>query len=297
MIALMSAVSMAENLECVLIPEVSALLIGLWVQNKQAWRINRWQTLLLLPVIAAVAVLVVRCLPAVLPLQMAVVFVVVAALLMLLHVTLTPAFAVGLLPVMLGTTTVVYPLAVLVLTSLLTLGQYVLDTAGLRTAIPMQHAVRPTWSNVLRWLWLLVALLPLIIVADEVQLRFIIAPPLIVTFVELCNSKGGFRGRLWQTWLMLVLAAAAGGLFRTLFCVQWGLPVPIATVATEILVFEMFALFGKRFAPAAAMALIPFVVPAQAALWQPLYTAIGAAYVMAVAFLFFIKKDMKHRQL
>lgn len=293
LIALMSAASTIEVLECALVPEVSALSVGLWVQNKQAWRIHRWQTLLLLPVIALVAVLAVRYVPDVLPLRMAVIFIVVAALLMLFHVTLTPAFAVGLLPVMLGTATFIYPLAVLVMASLLTLGQYLLDATGLRQAAPLQHAVRPTWSNVLRWCWLLVALLPLIVVSDEVHRRFIIAPPLVVTFVELCNSKGGFRGRPWQTGLMLVLAAAAGGFSRALLCGLWGLPVPVVTIVAEVLVFVMFAVWGKRFAPAAAMALIPFVVPAPAAVWQPLYTAMGAAYVMLVAYLFFIRRDRK----
>ncbi len=282
-----------DALRCALVPEVCALLIGLWVQDKQIWRVSRWQIVLLLPAIALAAVLTVRYLPYGLPLQMALVFAAVVALLMLLQSTLTPAFAVGLLPVMLGTTTFVYPLAIIALALLLTLGQYAIDAWGLRTPTPLQHAKRHTWSNVARWLALLAALLPLIVAADMMKLQFIIAPPLVVTFVELCNSKGGFRNRLGQTWLMLTLAAAVGSLCRGLLCGMWDAPLPVATVLTEALVLVMFALFGKRFAPAAAMALIPFVMPEQAAAWQPLYTAIGATYVIIVVRLLFTKEEEK----
>lgn len=298
LVALMAATRYWGGVREALIPEIAALATGFWIQDKQIWRIGRWQTPLLLVAVALVAILANNYVPN-LTARLCIVFAVTALLLVLLKATLSPAFAVGMLPVLLGTTSFVYPLVVLVLATMLVLGQQAMDATGLREHEDLHHPMRTTWRNVLRWGALMLTLLPLMLVAELLNestqfaslpsASFCIAPPLVVAFVELSNSKGGFRFRLLQTWAMLLLAVFFGVASRLWLSISMGIAEPFSLLVAETLVFLMFRCFGKRFAPAAAMALIPFVVSVDAVSFLPLYIAIGATYVVLVARLFFIK--------
>lgn len=88
---------------------------------------------------------------------------------------------------------------------------------------------------------------------------------------------------------MFVLAAFAGTLSRVLLFEKGLLPEPVALLIAISLVFLMFRLFGKRFTPVASMTLVPFVVPADDILLMPILTAIGAAYLILMARLCFIR--------
>jgi hypothetical protein len=274
-----------------MIPEIAALTVGFWVQDKQIWRINRWQTLLLLTVIALSAVLIVRWIPLPLTARVGIIFVIVSSLLLIMNVTLTPAFAVGMLPMLLGIDDLIYPVVVFVLASILMTGQWLMNKTGLRIQEELHHTIRPTWHTPLRWLALLLACMPLMIPADMMGYKFCFAPPFIVAFIELSNSKGGFRFRLVQTWGMLLMAAVFGSVGQWLLHLTLGIPEPIAVLVAEGLVFLMFHIVGKRFAPAAALALMPFVVPHDIAPYFPIFAIVGATYFILVAHLFFIRED------
>ena len=47
----------------IIIPEMAALTVGFWVQDKQIWRINRWQTVMLLVIVAFTAILISKYVP------------------------------------------------------------------------------------------------------------------------------------------------------------------------------------------------------------------------------------------
>jgi hypothetical protein len=293
LLALMALVTDITGFRESIIPEIAALTVGFWVQDKQIWRINRWKTLLLLSIVAITAVLIVNYVPGPLTGRLCLVFIIVASLLMAMNVTLTPAFAVGMLPVLLGIDSYLYPLAVFIIVSIIVLGQRMMDASGLREQEELHHPMRPTWHTPLRWGALLLTSLPLMIAAEETGYRFCLAPPLIVTFIELSNSKGGFRFRLLQTWGMLVIASVIGTVSRLVICASLGLGKSLAVFVAESLVFLMFSLFGKRFAPAAAITLIPFVIPESSVVFFPVFAIIGATYFILIAHTLFIKNNTK----
>ncbi len=290
-LATLSLIATLTGYREVVIPEMAALTVGFWVQDKQIWRINGYQTVLLLTTIAIISILIVRCLPVPVAVQFCLAFACVSGMLMLFNVTLSPAFAVGLLPVMLQIVSLSYPLVVLILSVVIVSVQRVMNITGLRRHEELRHPMRPTWRNAPRWLWLLIGIMPLMLLSAIVDQRFCLAPPLIVAYVELSNSKGGFRYRLWQTWLMLVLAALFGTAARVLLCGHWMLPEPVGVFVAVGLVFLMFGVMGKRLAPAASMSIIPFVVPTDVAPLMPLLAAIGASYLIVVARIFFIGRE------
>lgn len=57
----------------------------------------------------------------------------------------------------------------------------------------------------------------------------------------------------------------------------------------QTLLFDLFEYLGKYFAPAGALALIPFLLPSPGLVWLPLQVLAGAILLLFIAFLLFLK--------
>lgn len=277
-------------------PEVGALCVGLWVMDKRVWTVRRWQIPVLFTLAAAVGVGL-ASLPFYLPLKLLAAFLFVAVLMMLMRVSMLPALSACMLPVLMGTSSWVYPVAVSVLTSVLAVGQSAMERWGWRTPLPAGSVLsRPPspWPQLLRWLLFSAILLPFAVLLQSLShvpalafCRLAMVPPLVVTLVEFGSSASGFRRRPVRTWLLIVLCAAMGTCCEGLLHLGAGLPQAAAVGADALLVLLFFAWRRRFFAPAMALSLVPMMVAAHfgptAVAVYPLYVAVGAAYFIFMA--------------
>ena len=276
------ATRLAEEPE-MLFPEVGALAVGLVVVDKRVWSVRGWAAPLLMAMAALLGVSMVRyvCLP--LAVQLLIGFASVATLLTVSRSGLAPAISACLLPILTGVTSWLYPLSVLGVTAVLVGMQWALERLGLRHELPAAVAVEPyvpCVRSLKTWGACLMALAPVLAFFQWVDWRFAMAPPLVVTFVEFATSRSGLRMRPLLTWGLLVGAASIGSAAR-LSC--GGLPVEVVAAVVFVLILLLFRAARKPFAPAAAIALVPFILPESEVAWFVLRVAAGAGSLILLA--------------
>ena len=192
-------------------------------------------------------------------------------LLRLVRCNMYPTVSAAMLPVLINTTSWLYPVCVLVISTLLALGRGWLR----QDERPEYH---PFGGGQLALLTVAVCL-PLVVThcAPIPTMRFLAVPPLVVTMIEFANRRSGFRERPWTIWGLIVAAATLGTLTGLLFHHRWGLPMAVGTFVTVPLMLLLFRRF-KPFAPALAIAIVPALLPCEVLPWFPLLAALGGGW-------------------
>ena len=240
MILMMVGLAEWTNEKEILFPEMTALIIGLLIIDKRVWNVKRWQIILLMTLGAAVGICIVRYSPLPYVVNLCAAFAFAGASLLISRATLIPLISACVLPVLLHTESIVYPIAVFSM-------------------------------------------------SVSVVLVQIILPPLMVTFVEMVNSKAGFRNRPTQVFLFLTTAATLGTVLQIVGHYHLHLPESIVALTIAAILFLIFEWTGKFFAPAGALAFIPMLLPQEGLAWLPLEASIGAALFITIAMVVFQK--------
>lgn len=111
----------------------------------------------------------------------------------------------------------------------------------------------------------------------------------MMTFVEMVNSKAGFRNRPTQVFLFLTTVATLGTVLQIVGHHHLHLPESIVTLTIAAILFLIFEWTGKYFAPSGALAFIPMLLPQEGLAWLPLEVSIGAAVFITIAMVVFQK--------
>ena len=240
MILMMVGLAEWTNEKEILFPEMTALIIGLLIIDKRVWNVKRWQIILLMTLGAAVGICIVRYSPLPYVVNLCAAFAFAGASLLISRATLIPLISACVLPVLLHTESIVYPIAVFSM-------------------------------------------------SVSVVLVQIILPPLMMTFVEMVNSKAGFRNRPTQVFLFLTTVATLGTVLQIVGHHHLHLPESIVTLTIAAILFLIFEWTGKYFAPSGALAFIPMLLPQEGLAWLPLEVSIGAAVFITIAMVVFQK--------
>ena len=240
MILMMVGLAEWTNEKEILFPEMTALIIGLLIIDKRVWNVKRWQIILLMTLGAAVGICIVRYSPLPYVVNLCAAFAFAGASLLISRATLIPLISACVLPVLLHTESIVYPIAVFSM-------------------------------------------------SVSVVLVQIILPPLMVTFVEMVNSKAGFRNRPTQVFLFLTTVATLGTVLQIVGHHHLHLPESIVALTIAAILFLIFEWTGKYFAPSGALAFIPMLLPQEGLAWLPLEASIGAALFITIAMVVFQK--------
>ena len=277
-LTLMVAAADASELREIVFPEAAALCVGLWLMPKAVWNIRGWQIPLYLTAAASIGLALNRWLPACLEIRFAFAFVLVMGLLRLVRCNMYPTVSAAMLPVLINTSSWLYPVCVLVISTLLALGRGWLR----QDERPEYH---PFGGGQLALLTVAVCL-PLVVThcAPIPTMRFLAVPPLVVTMIEFANRRSGFRERPWTIWGLIVAAATLGTLTSLLFHHRWGLPMAVGTFVTVPLMLLLFRRF-KPFAPALAIAIVPALLPCEVLPWFPLLAALGGGWFILAGML------------
>ena len=122
-LTLMVVVADVSGQSEVIFPEAAALCVGLWLMPKAVWNVRGWQIPLYLTAAATIGLALNLLLPAGFEIRFALAFVIVMGLLRLVRCNMYPTISAAMLPVLVGTTSWLYPACVLVISVLLALGR------------------------------------------------------------------------------------------------------------------------------------------------------------------------------
>ena len=122
---------------------------------------------------------------------------------------------------------------------------------------------------------------------------FILAPPLIVAFIEFTYVSGKCRTNTKKIFWLLFFAGVLGAAIRYLN-VLFGVLLTVCAMIILVAVFIIFAVMGVSFPPVGAIALLPLIISETMLLQYPILITIGSAVVISLAYLLFNNKSSKY---
>ncbi len=290
LVAIMTVAAEAAGQQEIIFPEVGALCVGLLLMPKAVWNVRPWQVPVLLTAAALIGLAVNLWVPLAFEFRFALAFALVIAMLRLVRCNMFPVVSAAMLPVLIGTTSWIYPVAVLLLSLLLIL---------VRVWIPQTERPEYRPAGFLHWAGLAIALGVILAVYALARhllpetwgdtLRFCMVPPLVVTMIEFAHRKSGFRQRPWTIWGLIVTAAVVGTLCEWLLHRTLGVPMVVGAVLSTVIMLLLFRRF-KPFAPALAIVLVPMLLPDAVLPYFPLLAAIGGGYFIGVGMVCFSRE-------
>ena len=265
-------------------PPAAALATGLLVMDRRPWKVVAWQIPGFLTVAALTGTGLAIWLAGYPVIAFTIGFLLTAMLLLFAHATLFPTLATCLLPVVLHITSWTYPVSVLLMSSFI-----VLLSAGISRSscqdmaspqIPRLGGI--TSVQVRQWTLIGAAILPLMLFAEFLHQGALIAPPLLVIFITLCQPGDKKHRHPRRVLATLFLVSCCGIVGRMVLMDSMALPLAIVMPLTWALAFSVMRVTHVIMPPLAATSLLPFAIPGDVSLF-PVFATFGGAYLMVCA--------------
>ncbi|MDO5397422.1 MAG: hypothetical protein Q4G33_05780 [bacterium] len=282
--------------EAVIFPEMLAILIGCVCTDKLPWKTDNIHTFIMMTISAAAGFAISAFVPFPLYIKVLIGFVFPGLLIILTDCTMMPCLSACLLPIYMGETSAAYPIAVSLMTAGAVTIRQILINCGNKEASFKFHYTPDFAYDLGLWsrmfiIFAVLAAVPMVLfgfikkyipidIPIDSEIIFLLAPPLVVTFVEgYCRNM---RGRRFRIWFVISVAAVTGALLRFIGVDLFGISqcVP-AVIAAGITLLEM-RLMNIMFPPAGAIALLPFITEGNVFMY-PLLVSFGCIAVLAVS--------------
>lgn len=254
LILLMLMVAFAEytgEME-VIFPEVGALVVGAWIVEKQPWKVSKIELVTLMTLCSIVGVIIVRYVHFQLTFQVLIGLTFAGWTLKLTKTTLVPIVSACILPILLRTETIVYPISVFVLTLMIVSVQYFINKDKIKDIKEeakeefklMEKDTQYRKKELIKMGKIFIIVGSLTFLSVKLKETLLIAPPLIVAFIELTNEKCKFRKKSKKLLLLFIIASLIGTGFRLVLNEMLGLPLWISTLGTVVSIFICFEKFN-----------------------------------------------------
>lgn len=290
LITVMVATAELRNEKEIIFPEIAALAVGAIAAPEQSWRTSRIRMVILIAVCSVIGIMIVRFCPLPKAVDLLIAYAVCQVIYMLSGTSFAPMISAAALPVLMGTDTIIYPLSAVSMTILTVASQYALEKAGLYYKAEFVPVGRPDKNKiviaVIRTAVVFVMAVPMIYFG----LPFAVAPPLIVAFTEFTNPTGKARSKPVKSVAILAVCALCGTVLRYLSNIVPDLPLTVSAVVTMLVVLIIMQMSGQFMPPAAALAILPMIIPQDSLIIYPAEILIGAVIFMGVSKLLFIKR-------
>lgn len=270
----------------IIFPEIAAIATGALLTPKLAWRTDYRHTFAAITVCAALGLGIVLWMPGAVWLQMSISYLLASVLFMLSRTSFAPMISAAVLPVLLQTRSVVYLIAACVLTASILMVRWILVRNGILTETPFEKMPKPDKSSIFQAVirWLIASVV--IIAALLLNIRFAAAPPLLVAFTEFWKPGAVSRKRPFSVIILIALCAVSGAGIRFILCEWLSVPACIAASMTALAVFGIMKRIGMMIPPAAAIAILAFLIPADALLVFPLQILLGISLLVGASYLY-----------
>jgi hypothetical protein len=298
-VAAMAGAAQATGCMELLFPEMAAILCGTWVLPRQAWNVSRPRMLALMGTAACMGVCLNLLVPADLwgiPLATTVPHLAlwVRALLGYLFCAvamnvagadMTPMVSAAILPVLLSTTSWVYPIAVIAMVGIVCLGRLFMEGSGLVERVDFHPLRDPLGRTLSQWGRRLVVFAALSAPAYLTGNVLIAVPPLLVVFTTFTRPDFTLRLRPWRSVAVLALAACLGAACRAL--AQAGLPLALAALLGFAGLVGIWTALATWLPPAGAVMLLALLIPGLDPVLYALEVSAGALVWVAAGLLVF----------
>ncbi|TPF96786.1 hypothetical protein, partial [Clostridium perfringens] len=248
LVLILAMVSIAEitGEREIIFPEVAALVVGSWVLEKQPWKVSKVGLVGLMTLCSIVGVFIVRYVNLGLTMEVLIGLVFTGLILKLSKTTLVPIISACILPIVLRTETWVYPISVFILTILIVSIKYFIEDYGVSEEVreefkeeiaKLERNTSLRKKEFIRLFKIFITVGILTYFSVKFNITLLIAPPLIVAFIELTNEHCKFRQRSKSLLFLFIVVAILGFIFRIGFNEYLGLPLWLCTIFLLISLF------------------------------------------------------------
>lgn len=273
----------------IIFPEIAAIAVGALLPPRMAWNTSRPRILLLIALCAFLGVGIVRFVPGPDWMKLTLAYGAAEALYLCSGTTFAPMISAAALPVLLGTESMVYLIAAPVLTALILGCHWAVERAGWKEAVPFApvRAEKRDWRDAAVRL-ALVALAAW--AALSLDIRFAVAPPLLVAFTEFSRRSSGARRVPAKAVAVIALCALTGAVCRCGLAMCLGLPLTLAAVCAAVGMLLILDRLRLYIPPAGALGILPMLISAERVAVYPLQILAGAALFMVLSLTVFREK-------
>lgn len=273
----------------IIFPEISAICLGAFVAPNLAWNTSKPRMLICISICAVLGYLISAFLPVHLYIKLLVAFILGTTVLILSKTGFVPMLSAIILPVVLKTDNIVYPISAVILTLSVVILLLIFEKTGIRNKrefICQKFDFKNDYMVLIKR-FLVYAVLALVSVMCDCLL--ICAPPLVVAFTELSNTESKARNIPVRIYVLMVVSAFTGELIRFLLCTQLKLPLFVGTVLAITVVLIVLNIAKVYMPPILAITTLAFLAKPQ----FPFYTlqiSIGFGLLLLCAIKFFSEK-------
>uniref|UniRef100_I2PYG4 HPP family n=1 Tax=Desulfovibrio sp. U5L TaxID=596152 RepID=I2PYG4_9BACT len=293
LVVCMVALGEYADIRDIIFPEIAALAFGAWVMEERPWPGAAW-TLWLSPTLgAATGVLLLRAAPFSIVALVGIAFAFVLLELKLFRSAMSPSFSAAILPIIAHIDSWTYPAAVCVMTAAIALVSHAGDRKKARTGdVSLRPAGRPAHASLAReWRHygkLLFFILLVALFSTTWGGLYMMAPPLIVAFVELAHPEGALRQKSMPRLLLLLSACAlAGTAWMAVVVRLFSGPLWLAAGLSVATAFAVARRLNLSSPPALALALLPTILPEPVLYLYPLHILVGSAIFIVLGQVWF----------
>lgn len=291
MVCLMVGLSEIFQEKELIFPEITALTIGMWLSKKRVWKTSKIKTILLIALYAIIGVLFVRYIKVSLLIKIPVAFILCAIGIILSKTTFAPMISACILPILLNTSSWIYPISATIMTIIVMVVAEILERLGYKDKYDYQPVTIDYYHEIILWLKRLIVIIIMSVIVVITQQNLFIAPPLIVGFVELSGNHKKLRSTWKQLLLMIVICSTISALSRYILCIQLSLPLTLAAMIATITLLICIVCFEIYFPPVGAMAILPMLINEKMLLIYPIHVSISFSIFIIFAFLIAKKDD------
>lgn len=287
LVTLMVGMSELLHEKEIVFPEITALAIGALLAPKIRWQTSRIRMFTLIAICSVFGL----CMSAFVPIpvwsKVILGYIFCQAVYLYSGTTFAPLISAAILPILMGTESVIYPISACGFTLLIILTEKILIGCGVKEKEIYKPVAYPDTDDIKMALLRLLIVAVIAIGAIPLGVKFCLAPPILVAFTEF--TRAGNKARKTPVKAVLVIAgcAAAGAIGRMIFCIDQGLPLTLAAIFATVVMIMILKKAKMYLPPAGALAILPMIIPAEALFTYPLQVLAGTTIFMVLALKLF----------
>ena len=277
----------------IIFPEVAAIAVGLFLAPKISWQVSKIRIFILISICAVIGLLISLLVPLPLWMKMALAFIVGQFILLFSRTSFAPLISAIVLPVLLGTESIVYPISAVILTGIVLGLSFLLEKFHIKEKENYLPLPLPQKRDYIEMLIRTLIAMVCIYFAIHFKFTFAVAPPMLVAFTEFTKSECKARKTPMKTVSLIFVCALAGSICRYVFTVHFGLFLAFSAVMATVILIFLLKWFKMYLPPAGALTILPMLIPQKDLLVYPFEVLVGISIFMGVAILMNKKEHTK----
>lgn len=273
----------------IIFPEAAAIATGLYVAPKIPWKVDYIRLLVSVSLCALIGWGIVLLIPTHLGIQMIIGFVLAHIVLLFSGTTMTPMISATVLPILVQSKSWVYPASAVTIVVVMILFRLILEKSNLKQKENFEKIGLPKSRDYILMLVRIVVASAAILAAIYFDMRFCVAPPLLVAFVELSKAESKAIEKPMQVIFLITGCALFGAAIRYIVTIRGNAAIYIAALATVCLAVMLMNMYKMYFPPAAAMGILAMLIPEEMVPIYPLQVFIGISILVIIALVIHVR--------